>query len=316
MQPPVEPPVADGPLAQHPPRPASHAEQVESAGLYAVLGLTPEASDPQIQAAYRLHAARLAGGGTRGARALRQLNMAYGILGNPARRLEYDRTLDGTAPPMSPAAWGTDSRRAEAPLTGQYPHLRRARRIAAPAGSPELLAVLVVMALTLAVAAVLIQRVEVDLSAVSAAGSFLGLGSPQRRLPLEAAAPAPTAVAPAATPAALSSPTPAVPLATQFRESTVTASNARPAQNSLVSVVARLRRNGQPAAGVDVWLTARYRTITERWPPAGTVKTDQTGTATITFNVGDATPGFLVQVEVFGVVDGQRLSWPASFTPG
>src|SRR3569833_1507554 len=61
-------------------------------GLYAVLGLPPTASDAEIQVAYRRQAARLAGGGRRKAERLRQLNAAYGVIGHPALRVEYDRT--------------------------------------------------------------------------------------------------------------------------------------------------------------------------------------------------------------------------------
>ena len=95
----------------------------------------------------------------------------------------------------------------------------------------------------------------------------------------------------------------------------VSVSTANPAQNTPQSVVVRLRRDGQPAANLDVWSTVDYRTTTERWPAAGSVKTDNTGAATITFNVGQATPGFPVQVHVFAQVDDQQLSWSTAFTP-
>ena len=36
---------------------------------------------------------------------------------------------------------------------------------------------------------------------------------------------------------------------------------------------------------------------------------------TITFNVGQATPGYQVDVHVFAQVDDQQLSWSTSFTP-
>jgi hypothetical protein len=64
-----------------------------------------------------------------------------------------------------------------------------------------------------------------------------------------------------------------------------------------------------------VWAKAKYRTVTLRLPPMGTVRTDQTGTATITLDVGNATPGYEVKVDVVAQVDGQELSWPVSFTP-
>src|SRR5262245_45459261 len=59
-------------------------------GLYAVLGLEPSASDAVVQTTYRRKAARLMGG-PGDSQALKQLNVAYEVLGNPARRAEYDR---------------------------------------------------------------------------------------------------------------------------------------------------------------------------------------------------------------------------------
>ena len=59
----------------------------------------------------------------------------------------------------------------------------------------------------------------------------------------------------------------------------------------------------------------QYRTTEERWPPVGAVKTDASGTATITFNVGAPTPNYPVQVRVFVQADDQQLTWSTSFTP-
>jgi hypothetical protein len=92
-------------------------------------------------------------------------------------------------------------------------------------------------------------------------------------------------------------------------------SSASPAQNTPVSVVAKLVRDGQPAANVDVYARVQYRTTEERWPAVGTVKTDPSGTATITFDVGGATAGYSVEVTVNALVDGEQLSWSTSFTP-
>jgi hypothetical protein len=80
-------------------------------------------------------------------------------------------------------------------------------------------------------------------------------------------------------------------------------------------VLVRLRRDGQPAADVEVFSTVQYRTTEERWPATGTVRTDAAGAASITFNVGAATPGYPVEVHVFAQLDGQQLSWTTTFTP-
>jgi hypothetical protein len=116
---------------------------------------------------------------------------------------------------------------------------------------------------------------------------------------------------------ASSAPTATVPpgVAARFAGSTASVSNANPPQNSVENVVLRLRRDGQPAAGFDVWATVKYSTTQERWPPSGTQKTDATGVATITFNIGRAIADRPVAVEVFAQVDDQQLSWSTTFTP-
>src|ERR1700694_100470 len=74
-EPPIEPHAADGPGPQVPADP----------GLYAVLGLDPSVPDALIQTTYRRQAARLQGSGANDNAALRQLNVAYEVLGNPVR---------------------------------------------------------------------------------------------------------------------------------------------------------------------------------------------------------------------------------------
>jgi hypothetical protein len=66
---------------------------------------------------------------------------------------------------------------------------------------------------------------------------------------------------------------------------------------------------------MDVWTTVDYRTTQERWPATGTVKTDATGAATITFNIGAATPNYEVTVHAFTQTDDQQLTWSTTFTP-
>src|SRR5437588_4451495 len=71
--------------------PAGGPELKADPGLYAVLGLDPSVSDVEIQTTYRRQAARLLGSGSNDVQALKQLNVAYEVLGNPIRRAEYDR---------------------------------------------------------------------------------------------------------------------------------------------------------------------------------------------------------------------------------
>jgi hypothetical protein len=73
-------------LAALPPGPDTNADP----GLYAVLGLDPSVSDVDIQTTYRRMAAKLLANGF-GNQELKQLNVAYQVLGNPLRRAEYDR---------------------------------------------------------------------------------------------------------------------------------------------------------------------------------------------------------------------------------
>ena len=86
----IEPLAANGlartsPIEAHPadgPGPRLAADP----GLYAVLGLDPSVSDALIQTTYRRQAARLGGSGSNDNARLRQLNVAYEVLGNPVRR--------------------------------------------------------------------------------------------------------------------------------------------------------------------------------------------------------------------------------------
>jgi hypothetical protein len=89
-----------------------------------------------------------------------------------------------------------------------------------------------------------------------------------------------------------------------------------PPQNTAETVMIRLRRDGQPASNFDVWAVVAYRTVEERWPATGSIKTDGAGAASITFNVGQATPNYPVTVRVYAQVDDtQQLTWSTSFTP-
>jgi DnaJ domain len=275
-------------------------------GLYAVLGLDPSASGSEIQTTYRRQAARLLSDGWSEGPTLRQLNVAYEVLGNPVRRAEYDRArtlhllAPGPPPPRPPAvkrATGATRR-------------RRPRHIVQPryAGLGDVFVVLVVVLLAVGAGALIIPRVSINLSGLNALANVVpGTGTVRR---VSDATATPAAIATRA-------PTPTVRpgLADRFAGSTVNVSSPTPAQNTPESIVIRLRRDGQPAANLDVWATLDYRTTAERWPATGSVKTDANGAATITFNVGRATPGYPVQVHVFAQVDDQQLSWSTSFTP-
>ena len=273
-------------------------------GLYAVLGLDPSVADALIQTTYRRQAARLLGSGANDKAALRQLNVAYEVLGNPVRRAEYDRLRltqlsPGPPPPI----------RQGAKAAGRVTRRRRPRHAVQPryAGLGDVLVVLVVVGLAVLAGVLLIPRLSINLSALNAFQSILPLSNASRRVIDTSVTPVPATAVP--------SPTPRPGTAERFAGSTVSVSNATPAQNTAESVLIKLKRDNQPAANFDVWAVVKYRTTEERWPATGSVKTDAGGSASIAFNVGAATPNYPVQVQVFAQVDDQQLSWSTTFTP-
>jgi hypothetical protein len=274
-------------------------------GLYAVLGLDPSVSNWEIQTTYRRMASKLMGSSSRDNQALKQLNVAYEVLGNPARRTEYDRQrlhqalVAGTPTPI----------RRGAKNTAQVTRRRRPRHIVQPsyAGLGDVMVVLTVVGLAVVAGFLLIPRLSINLSALNALQVVLPLTNSTPRRVIDVTV---TAV-PSAEPTA----TPLPSVAARYAGSTVNVSNPTPAQNTPESVQVHLRRDGQPLANFDVWATVEYRTTQERWPPTGTVKTDGSGAATITFNIGGATPNYPVTVHVFTQADDQQLSWSTTFTP-
>jgi hypothetical protein len=175
------------------------------------------------------------------------------------------------------------------------------------AGLPDVLVVLMVVGVAAVAGALLISRVNINLSALNAFQSVLPLTNSSRRVIDATVTPAPATAVPTAT----TQPG----LAARFAGSAVSVSNPQPAQNTVENVVVRLQRDAKPGANLDVWANVQYRTTEERWPPEGAQKTDATGAATISFNIGAATPNYPVTVRVFAQVDDQQLSWSTTFTP-
>lgn len=274
-------------------------------GLYGVLGVDALASDALIKATYRRRAAKLIGNGSHDNQALKQLNVAYEVLGNPVRRAEYDRLRLSQA--LVPAGAPTPVRPG-AKVTTRVTKRRRPRHAVQPhyPGLGDVMVVLTVVGLAVIVGALLIPRLSVNLSALNALQAVLPLSNNQRRV-LDVTVTAVPTAAPTATPL------PSV--SAQFSSSTVSVSNPTPGQNSQETVQVHLKRDGQPVASTDVWATVTYRTTEERWPPTGAVKTDSNGAANITFNIGAATPNYPVTVHVYSTIDEQQLSWTTTFTP-
>lgn len=274
-------------------------------GLYAVLGLDPSASDEEVQTTYRRLAARLQGGGSREHAAMRQLNVAYEVLGTRVRRDEYDRLrlaqvlAPGAPPQIQPGAKApTHITRRSRPRHAVQPNY---------AGFSYVLVVLLVVGLAAAAGAFyILPHLSINLSALNALQSVMPLPQPTR-----------SAVTGNATPSATAAPTATVApgVAARFAGSSVSVSNATPARNTVENVLIKLRRDGQPAANADVWATVTYNTVEERWPTTGTVKTDSSGSATLSSNIGNATLEHQVVVHVFAQVDDQQYSWSTTFTP-
>ena len=188
----------------------------------------------------------------------------------------------------------------------------------------DALIILVVVGLALVVASSFASRSLIDLSFVQRIGETAGI-LPRQRTPVPATPPAaPVAVEAKPSPQAAASPAAQPPpgalptnvAGQRFAGTEVTISDPRPARQSNVTVTLKLLREGQPVPNANVYLVAHYRTLDERQPPGtSTVRTDNTGTATIAFNVGDATPGFQVNVDVTVLAEGQQVVFQTSFTP-
>jgi DnaJ-like protein len=273
-------------------------------GLYAVLHLDPSASDSEIQTTYRRMAARLRADGSNDNQALKQLNMAYEVLGNPVRRAEYDRLrLSQSLSPGAPTPIRPGSK-----ASTRITRRRRPRHAVQPryAGLGDVLVVLSVVGLAVLAGLLLIPRLSINLSALNALQNVLPISNTSRRVIDTTVTAVPTAAATA---------TPLPGVAARFNGTTINVSNPQPAINGPETVAVHLVRDGRPAANFDVWATVKYRTVEERWPASGALKTDASGSATISFNVGGATPNYPVSVHVFAQVDDQQLSWSTSFTP-
>jgi hypothetical protein len=310
--------------------------------LYGVLGVDPRSSDDIIRYAYRKKAAKLLDARWRPGRAARQLaelNAAYEILGKPDRRADYDRQrarhyyyeqtarqerlLNGTGPlPAGTGVLPTSHLAAPRPARQSSPWHRRV----APRGLLEAIAIVgVVVVAGYAGYTILGTSSFVDLTSIQDTGAALGLPIKPRTVPTASPVPS-NAVLPTPTPrqvlvppVSLPSPTPE-PAPTQAPaapvRSAVKVSDPAPLRRTEISITVHLARDTAPVVGVPVYLVAHYKTVDERFPANdGTVQTNVNGDATITFNIGDATVGFPVNVDVIGTVDGQQVQAQTTFMP-
>lgn len=289
---------------------------------YGLLGVAPTASQAEIARAYGRRARAAAGrplGGRRAAAELALLNAAYEVLGNPERRADYDRQR------LAQSYWelferapaGQDGLPSDWERDDLPPGLRRQpRRVSQPTGGAlDVVAIVLVIGLASLVAVLVGGRLaQLNLDAIPALVGSLGLGSTQR--PVVGYVPPPATATPVPTPAPVATPTPAPAPAARYAGSSASVQNPTPAVHTDQVVTLVLRREGRPVIGVPVYLIAHYRTVDERWPAGSSVvQTDANGVATIRFNVGNATRGYVVKVDVVATIDGQPLTFQTQFTP-
>src|SRR5205823_3992661 len=151
-----------------------------------------------IQTTYRRLAAKLLGNGSNDIQALKQLNAAYEVLGNPVRRVDYDRLrlsygLSSGPPPTRPGG---------ARVTTRPSRRRRPRQAVQPryAGLGDVMVVLMVVGLAVLVGVLLIPRLSINLSALNALQSVLPLSNASRRVIDTSVTPAPPTAIPSPTP--------------------------------------------------------------------------------------------------------------------
>ena len=198
----------------------------------------------------------------------------------------------------------------------------------APRGLLEVIAIIGVVAMALyAGYTVLGNGNWVNLGGLQDAGAALGLPVRPRTAPEPTAVPViaqptptprqvivPAVVVPSPTPAA-AAPPPPPPAAAPIR-TTVRVSNPAPPRRSDIGITVRLTRDNRAVVGVPVYVVAHYRTVDERFPAGdGTVQTNDIGEATVTFNIGDATAGHAVNVDVIAQVEGETIQTQTSFLP-
>jgi hypothetical protein len=279
------------------------------------------ASQEEIRSAYRKQAMPLIDRWWLPARAekrLGALNSAYEILGHPSRRAQYDSQL-GHGPRFVDSVDDSNPRDMEdAQLFSRGPHSMFRRARGRGTGLLDAAVIVLVVALALGTASVIITQFSPSLSGILALTEQWGL-TPKRRATADAQ-PKPQAspeVPLLGQATAQPSPTAAPPSGVErYAGTQVEISDPNPPRRTEITVTLQLMRDGQPVQGALVYLIARYRTTEERWPQGtATVRTDASGTARISFNIGDATGGFPVPVEMVALIEGQQFSWPSQFIP-
>lgn len=149
-----------------------------------------------------------------------------------------------------------------------------------------------------------VQAYRTDLSGtivVSSDGSQYKVSTQETTVAPAPVVPAP--VTPPPTPPVTPSPAPLV--------ASASISNQTPKQNSTISAIITVTRDGKPIQGATVDILCFYKST--KTPYSGVTGTD--GVSTISFSIGRASIGYEVRVEVTVKHEGQTVKTVTSFTP-
>jgi hypothetical protein len=301
----------------------SNGRQPPNPDLYGILGVASHASQEEIRGAYRKQAAALLDRWWlpgRAERKLALLNSAYEILGHASRRAEYDAQLSlghRLDEPVDDLGEIVYAQARGVGTNGMARHNRRTR--GRGTGLLDAIVIVFVVALALGTASVIVSVFTPSLTGILDLTENWGL-TPKRRAAAADTRPKPQAspeVAVVGQATAQPSPTTAPPSGLErYAGTQLDVSDPNPPRRSQITVTLRLVRDGQPVEGALAYLIARYRTTEERWPQGtATVRTDAGGQAQVSFNIGDATAGFPVPVEMVTLIEGQQFSWRSQFIP-
>jgi hypothetical protein len=150
--------------------------------------------------------------------------------------------------------------------------------------------------------------------------SEAGSAAPTATVPARAATqPTPPPTSPPV-PTVTPTPRPAVPSptptpATTAHTATAWVSVPNPSQRSPNTVFGKLVSGSVGAAGAQMYAVAHYKSTNTRIPESGTVPTGTDGVASAVFNVGGASSGYTVVVDVYLTYQGQTYKTTTSFTP-
>jgi len=251
----------------------------------------------------------------------------------PAYQQTYEQPYQqpAQAPLRSADSGLLDSRPVQPPPVMPHRSSKSNFRARAPRGLLEAIAIVGVVAIAIYAGYTVVGNwSKIDLGRVQDSGAAVGLPVRPRTTPAPTASVGPQVtptprqvlvpqVQVAATPtsAPTAAPEPTKPAASAAVQGTARISNQSPPRRTDVTVSAKLTRGGQPVPNVPVYVIVHYKTVDERFPAGdATEATNENGEANVSFNVGDATAGFLATVDVVGTVEGaDPIRLQTSFVP-